>query len=280
MRVHLCLAVCVASLCAISFAQQSSEAPFGSPFSQNQSERQRATNSAGQPAQASPQVPAKKDEKESAHQQTTGTSNDRLFWTVPNFLSVKSKQVPPLSAAEKFKVVTRGNFDPIELVYVGFLSGISQASNSEPGFGQGAAGYGKRFGATFADISIENFITGAILPSLLRQDPRFYQLGEGSFGHRTKYAIGRIFLTRGDSGRTQFNFSEVVGSALSAGISTYSYHPSQDRKLPNALSVWGTQVGWDTVTIVVKEFWPDVNRHFAKKRAEKAARTVSPSKQD
>ena len=199
-------------------------------------------------------------------QQQTGTSKDRLFYTLPNFLTLETKNVPRLTTKDKFKVVTRGTFDYVEIPWYGFLSGISQAENSEPGYGQGAAGYGKRFGAAFADGTIENYMTGAVLPSLLRQDPRFYQSGEGSFLHRTGYAISRIFITRADSGRNQFNFSEIAGSALAAGISTYSYHPREDRTLPNTLSVWGTQVGYDTITIAVKEFWPDIRRKLQKHR--------------
>ena len=80
------------------------------------------------------------------------------------------------------------------------------------------------------------------------------------------YAISRIFVTRTDSGGEQFNYSEIVGSALSAGISTYSYHPRGDRNVSNAFSVWGTQVGYDTITIVVKEFWPDIRRKLQKKK--------------
>lgn len=216
-------------------------------------------------------------QKEKAHEETTGTSNDRLFWTLPNFLTVQSQNIPPLSTGTKFKVVARGTFDPVEYFYIGFLAGISQASDSEPGYGQGAAGYGKRYGAAFADNGIENFMTGAILPSLLKQDPRFYQMGHGpSFGHRLGYAMSRIFITRSDAGHRQFNFSEVVGSAMSAGISTYSYHPSEDRNLGNTASVWGTQVGWDTVTIVFKEFWPDIRHHFAKNKNNKVGSVPPP----
>jgi hypothetical protein len=73
-------------------------------------------------------------------------------------------------------------------------------------------------------------------------------------------------LTRGDNGRQQFNYSEVFGSAISAGISTYSYHPHADRTVPNTVSVWGTQVGYDTITLVVKEFWPDIRRKMSKNK--------------
>jgi hypothetical protein len=181
-------------------------------------------------------------------------------------LTVNSTHVPSLTAGQKFKVVARGTFDPVEYAYIAFLAGISQAEDSEPGYGQGAAGYGKRYGAAFTDNAIENFMTAAILPSLLKQDPRFYQSDRGGFGRRLGYAMSRIVVTHSDSGHTQFNFSEVAGSAMAAAISTYSYHPSGDRTLRNTGSVWGTQVGWDTVTLVVKEFWPDIRRKLRRKQ--------------
>jgi hypothetical protein len=184
-----------------------------------------------------------------------GTSKDRLFFTLPNFLTLENAgEVPPLTAAQKFKVVARSTFDPVEYFWYGALAGISQAENSEPGFGQGAQGYGKRYGSYFADGTIENFMTEAILPSLLRQDPRYFQMGKGGFWRRTGYAVSRVLVTRTDRGTNQFNFSEILGSAASAGISTYAYHPRGDRNLENTLSVWGSQIGYDTLTFVVKEF--------------------------
>lgn len=219
---------------------------------------------ASQPSQPADKSQTAQDPKTPDKNQ--GTSNDRLFYALPNFLTLENTgQVPPLSVGQKFKVVTRGSFDYIQIPWYGFLAGISQAEDSEPGYGQGAQGYGKRFGASFADGTIENYLTGAILPSVLRQDPRFFQSGKGGFWHRTGYAVSRIFVTRTDSGGEQFNYSEVVGSAVSAAISTYSYHPQGDRNLPNTASVWGTQVGYDTITIVVKEFWPDIRRKLKKK---------------
>jgi len=226
-----------------------------------------------QTAPTNPPLPApsqssdkSKDNSDIKRQEQTGTSNDRLFYTLPNFLTVETKNVPPLTTGQKFKVVTRGSFDYIQIPWYGFLAGVSQAQNSEPGYGQGAEGYGKRFGAYFADGTIESYMTGAVLPSLLREDPRYFQSGKGGFWHRTGYAIGRIFVTRTDSGGEQFNFSEILGSAMSAGISTYSYHPKGDRTVPNTASVWGTQVGYDTMTLVVKEFWPDIRRKLSKEK--------------
>ena len=127
---------------------------------------------------------------------------------------------------------------------------------------------------------IENFMVGAVFPSVLHQDPRFYQSGGGSFLKRSGYAVSRIVITRGDSGHHQFNFSEVGGSAIAAAISTYSYHPrstflstptdphkfiGSDRTLSNTISTWETQLTLDTITIMVKEFWPDIHRKISHK---------------
>jgi hypothetical protein len=194
-------------------------------------------------------------------QSQAATSNDRLFHLLPNFLTLEdADKVPPLTSAQKFKTVARGAFDWGQFVWYGLLSGVSQAENSEPGFGQGAEGYGKRYAAYFADGTIENFIVGAALPSLLRQDPRFYQSSHGGFLHRLGYAASRILITRSDSGSTRFNYAEILGSAAASGISTYSYHPRSDRTLANTASVWGTQVGYDTMSLVFKEFWPDIRK--------------------
>jgi hypothetical protein len=213
------------------------------------------------------QADQNKSEGKNKSKYKNGTSKDRLFYALPNFLTLENaKNVPPMTTGQKFKAITRSSFDPVEYFWYGALAGISQAENSEPGYKQGAEGYGKRYGAAFADGTIENYFTGAILPSLLHQDPRFYQTSQGTFLHRAGYAISRIFVTRTDAGGEQFNYSEIFGAAMSAGISTYTYHPRGDRNLPNALSVWGSLVGYDTLTIVVKEFWPDIRRKISHKQ--------------
>ena len=234
---------------------------------------------ASQPVQSSQQGHADQDDKDKTKEHKTpeekaetaapATSNDRLFFALPNFLTLENAdQVPPLTTKQKFAVVTRSSFDYIQVPWYVFLAGISQAENSEPGYGQGAAGYGKRFGAAAADGTIENYWTSAILPSVFHQDPRFFQSGKGGFWRRTGYAMSRIVITRSDAGTNQFNVSEVFGSAIAAGISTYSYHPHADKTLSNTASVWGSQIGYDTVTIVLKEFWPDIRRKITHKRSE------------
>jgi len=198
---------------------------------------------------------------------TSGTSKDRLFFALPNFLTVENGvNVPPLSTGQKFKVVTRSAFDYIQIPWYAALAGISQAQNSEPGYGQGAEGYAKRFGSAAGDGIIENFMVQAIFPSILSQDPRFFQESAGGFWHRTGYAVSRIVVTRSDSGHHMFNFSEVLGSGAAAAISTYSYHPTADKTASNTMKVWGTQMGYDTMTLVIKEFWPDIRGKLSKKK--------------
>ncbi len=230
---------------------------------------------------AKPQNPSIQEAPIAGKGKVEGTSNDRLFYALPNFLSVESAgKLPPLTTKQKFAVVAQGSFDYVIVPWYGFLSAIGQADNSEPGYGQGWGAYGKRFATNFTDGTIENFITGAILPSMLKQDPRFYQSGKGSFSRRAFYAASRNIITYSDSGKKEFNYSEVVGGALSAAISTYGYHPHStyistptnphlfipsDRTLKNTASVWATQFGYDTMTIVVKEFWPDIHRKMSKK---------------
>lgn len=246
-----------------SDAGQSAEPPATNPAPTPSA----AKPPAGQPAATGDQTQkqSQSGEDKGKENPTTGTSKDRLFFALPNFLTVDANgKIVPLTAGQKFKVVARGSFDPVQIVWYGALSGISQAENSEPGFGQGAQGYGKRYGAYAADGTIENFFVGAILPSVLHQDPRFFPRAEGGFFSRTEYAVTRIVVTRGDSGHRQFNFSEIFGSAIASTISTYSYHPRADRTIGNTASVWASQVGYDTITLVVKEFWPDIRRKLKK----------------
>ena len=199
--------------------------------------------------------------QQQAPAQQRDTSHDRLFWALPNFLTVENAEnVPPLTAGQKFKLVARGIYDPMEFVLVGFVAGLGQASDSDPSYGQGAQGYAKRYGTAYGDNAIENFMAYAVFPSVLHQDPRYYQLGQGGFRKRAVHAISRVVLTRSDSGQTQFNYSELLGASSAAAISTYAYHPQSERSFGNVATVWGTQMGWDVATYLVKEFWPDLRK--------------------
>jgi len=187
--------------------------------------------------------------------------NDRIFWALPNNLTVEeASSLPPLTVGQKFAVTAKDSFDPVVFGFIGLEAGIGQASNTEPKFGQGLKGYSKRYGVAFADNAIGNFMTSAIFPAMLHQDPRFYQMESGGFFHRAWYAATRVLVTRSDSGKAQFNFSEILGNGMAAAISN-AYHPGP-RTLGSNVSIWGTQIGWDIAAYEMKEFWPDIHRFF------------------
>lgn len=188
------------------------------------------------------------------------TQNDRIFFALPNYLTVENHaSLPPLTAAQKFKTVALGCFDPVEFVFVAIHAGIDQADNANPTYHQGFVGYSRRFGTDYADTIIGNFGTGAIFPTLLRQDPRYYQLGSGKFLRRFVYAGTRVLITRGDNSRKpQFNFSEFLGNGMAAGLSN-AYHP-RPHTVASTFDVLDTQIILDAVGYELKEFWPDLRR--------------------
>jgi hypothetical protein len=224
-----------------------------------------------QPQPAQPQIESSEttrpsDSQQNADQNDEGQKGSRVFGIMPNQLTVEgAKKVAPISAGKKFKLVAEGAFDPYEFFVVGTLAGIGQATNDTPSWGQGAKGYAIRYGADFGDQITGNFMVGAVLPSLFHQDPRYFQLGRGSFWHRFGYALSRVVVTRGDSGKTQFNVSEIAGNGIAGAISS-TYHPPSDRSLEQTGQTWATQVGVDAIGFELKEFWPDIRRKFFKKK--------------
>ena len=199
-------------------------------------------------------------------QNDEGKRGSRVFGVMPNELTVEgAKKVVPLSPGKKFKLVAEGAFDPYEFAVVGILAGIGQATNNTPEWGQGMKGYGIRYGTDLGDLVIGNFMVGAVLPSLFRQDPRYFQLGKGTPWHRAGYALSRIVVTRGDSGRAQFNVSEIAGNAI-AGVISNSYHPPSGRSPGETTQTWGTQLAVDALGLELKEFWPDIRRRLHRKK--------------
>ncbi|MGO8735883.1 MAG: hypothetical protein ACLQVM_24160 [Terriglobia bacterium] len=137
------------------------------------------------------------DNKDPAIQEQKSPKNGRLFYVLPNYLTVEnSKHIPSLTTGQKFKLVALGTFDPVEYPYVGVLTLIDQAENTDPSFRQGFVGYAKRYGAAYADTTIENFAVGAVFPLLLHQDPRYFQSGEGGFYHANRFREKTIQLLR------------------------------------------------------------------------------------
>lgn len=152
----------------------------------------------------------------------------RVLAVIPNFYVSYIPHPSPLSKRQKFSLAWRLSIDPITFISVGIFAGIEQENNSYSGFGQGAQGYAKRFGATYTDGFTGAMIGSALLPAWWKQDPRYFYKGTGTIRARALYAIGRSVLCNGDNGRTQVNYSGIIGGLASAGISNI-YYPAANR---------------------------------------------------
>jgi hypothetical protein len=188
-----------------------------------------------------------------------GRQTKRILYVVPNFRAVSAdQQLPPQSVKEKFKTAMLDSLDYSSFIFVGAQAGIAQATNSYPYFGQGAKGYGRYYWHTLADAINENTWVEFIVPSILHQDTRYYTLGKGRFGKRVGYAITRVFITRGDDGNKEINYSELLGAGAFSGVANL-YYPSQERTVTKTYQRWITNLAIDGGVFVFKEVWPDIN---------------------
>ena len=212
--------------------------------------------------------------KEVAAAEVAMEEKQRVLGVVPNFYVVYSPQPAPLSAGQKFHLAWRSTVDPFTFLSSGISAGIEQATGSFSG--QGAAGFGKRYGASFADGAISTFLGGAILPTVFRQDPRYHFQGTGTTASRARHAVSSVFVCRGDNGRREFNYSNILGNFASAGISNL-YYPASDRNgagLTISNAAIGT--GFGMFAALMQEFvvprltphLPGVNGSSLKKQAE------------
>lgn len=192
----------------------------------------------------------------------SATQTKRILGIFPNFRAVSSStHLPPQSVKEKFITASQDSFDYSAFFVPAVVAGYGQATNKVPEFHQGAVAYGRYYWHSLVDQTSENYMVEFIVPSLTREDTRYYTLGSGGGGSmkRIGYALSRVVVTRSDAGHETFNISEVVGAGAAAGISN-TYYPRSQRTLSNTVEEWGTNVGIDAASFVIREFWPDVNR--------------------
>jgi hypothetical protein len=231
------------------------------------------TSSQGQPAQT-PLVPPETEAQQPPAPPNTPDADkpatdsegdrhpDRIFGLLPNYTTVENApNAPPVGTKQTFVMASYSSFDPYVFPFVGLVAAIAQATNQEQSWGGGAAAYGKRYAMAFADNTIGNFLTTAVLPTALHQDPRYFVLGSGSVLHRIGYAASRSVVTRGRSGLHKFNASEIGGNAIAAFMSN-AYHPVEDRDLSSTATRMGSQIMWDTLSNELKEFWPDIRERL------------------
>ena len=190
-------------------------------------------------------------------------SKNHIFWIIPNYRSDEnSAEIKPLTPGAKMKIALDDSFDPSAFLVAGIFAGLSMAQKEYSSFGTGAQGLGKYYGGAFADQAIGNIMSEGLFPVALHQDPRYFVKGTGGFWKRTRYAMSREVITRGDDGHNHFNTSELAGNAVAAGISNL-YYPAVNRSFGNTANKWGQEIALDTFFNVAKEFWPDVrNKMF------------------
>lgn len=152
----------------------------------------------------------------------------RVLGFIPNFYVTYFADTVPLTPKQKFHLTVKTMTDPVTFAGVGVVAGVEQGLNNYSGYGQGAEGYAKRFGAAYADLVISNFIGSAALPALLKQDPRYFYKGNGNVVFRFVYAIANSVICKGDNGHWQANYSKILGDFASGGISNL-YYPQLSR---------------------------------------------------
>src|SRR6266849_9275567 len=194
----------------------------------------------------------------------TEPEDKRILGIIPNYRTSPSlTDYKPISAREKFVIATQDSFDRGTVILAAAFAGEGQLTNANRSFGQGAAGYGRYFGTSYADFVIGNYMTEAIFPTFLHQDPRYFRRGTGRGWSRLGYAMGQIFWTHRDSGGTQFNFSEVIGNSTATALSISYY--AANRTAADGVSSLSVQLGVDMASNILKEFWPDLERKLRRK---------------
>ena len=176
----------------------------------------------------STQVKVTADLHEIAAAQLNLEEQQRVLGFIPNYYVSYAKNAVPLTSAQKFQLAMRSEIDPMTFVFVGVTAGIEQSGNTPASWGQNTSGYAKRYAAAYGDNAIDTFLAGAVLPSLFRQDPRYFYKGSGTVSQRILYALSSAVICRADNGHRQLNYSSLLGDLGSAGISNL-YYPASDR---------------------------------------------------
>jgi hypothetical protein len=202
---------------------------------------------------AQSEVRVSASQEEIAQELFNEEEEQRVLGVIPNFYVAYSPDAPPLTSRQKFHLAWRSSIDPITLLSTGFFAGIEQADNSYKGYGQGAQGYAKRYAANYADNFIGTMIGGAILPSLLKQDPRYFFKGAGSTRSRFFYAIANAVICKGDNGHWQPNYSSLAASLASGGISNL-YYPAANR---NGISLTFENTGLGVASSAVENLFQE-----------------------
>jgi len=204
-------------------------------------------------ASASTEVKVTMTRTELAEAEIKDEEKQRVLGVVPNFYVTYDPVAAPLNTKQKFELAWKATVDPINFGLTGAVAGIQQATDSFSGYGQGAQGFGKRYGASYADLVAGTFIGSAVLPSLLKQDPRYFYKGTGRVRSRIFYAIANAVICKGDNGRWQANYSSMLGGLAAGGISNL-YYPATDRGVELTFENTLIGIGTTAAANILQEF--------------------------
>jgi hypothetical protein len=196
-----------------------------------------------------------------------GINDKRIYGVLPNYrMADGTKPFAPITTRQKLMIGVKDSFDYPAYVLGAVFAGLNQMADTNPEFGQGVRGYAKRYGTSYADQAIGNLMSESLFPAAFHHDPRYFRIGKsgGSGLARTGYALSRILICYDDKGHSVFNISELGGNAASVAISNL-YYTTTRTPTDNAIK-WGTAIGTDAVSNILKEFWPDVKEKFLKKK--------------
>jgi hypothetical protein len=166
-----------------------------------------------------------------------------------------------LTLKGKFILFVKDSYDPVNFLSSGFAAGIDQAENSDPSYGQGAEGYGRRFGAEFGGQVTSRFFKEFAYPSIFSEDPRYYRLAHGPARKRLLHAMEHTVVAHRDDGAHMFNFSEWLGTT-SAIVLNNTYHPDSQRGFSATAERLSYSILQDMGFDVLREFWPEISRKF------------------
>jgi hypothetical protein len=203
--------------------------------------------------------------QEVAQEEMKVEEKQRVLGVIPNFYVSYIPDAAPLNSKQKFELAWKSVIDPMTFVFAGAAAGFEQSQDAFSGYGQGAQGYAKRFGASYGDTVVGTFIGSALLPSILKQDPRYFYKGVGSTHSRLFYALANAVICKGDNKKWQPNYSSIGGSLAAGGISNL-YYPAEERGAANTIenaliAIGGSAAANVFQEFIVKKFTPSLNRH-------------------
>jgi hypothetical protein len=236
---------------------------------------QQASAAPDAPSTKSPDQPAAQaGAPKTAEEQLKQQEQQRVFGVMATFNTTTNKDALPLSSGQKYQLFFKSATDPWPFLLSAFSAGIDQAENSFPAYHQGWKGYGKRFGADYTDYFTGNLLGNAVLASLLKEDPRYYQKGKGSAISRVGWAATSTVWCKRDNGNWGPNYANVLGNLMGAAVSNL-YYPEADRTASGTIERGISVTAEAIVGSEVIEFWPDIVRHHRRKKAEKLARQAA-----